>query len=170
MIPLTTERLTLVPATAKTLHLEIEDPVQFFKLLNVQPIADWPSANLAHALPFFRDQLREDASLVGWLAWYWLLGTPAGTQLVGGSGFKGEPVEGIVEMGYETRSVFRRQGFATEAVGRLTQWALGHPTVAAVVAEADADNAASIGVLRTLGFHEIGPGSEPGLRRYRLDK
>jgi len=170
MNELTTLRLRLVPATAELTRLEVEARDRFFDQLQVAYAPDWPSENLAAALPIFLEALDRDPSLVGWMAWYWILEGPSACELVGGGGFKGKPMDGIVEIGYETRPAFQRRGFATEAVGRLTQWALTHRTVDAVVAEADAGNAASIGILRRTGFREIGPGSDPGLRRYRLDK
>jgi ribosomal-protein-alanine N-acetyltransferase len=170
MNELTTPRLRLVPATAELIRLELENPSRFFDRLGVDYAVGWPSADLASALPLFAEALERDPWLVGWMAWYWIFVNFGAHKLVGGGGFKGAPVDGVVEIGYETRSAFRQQGFATEAVGRLTQWALSHRTVDAVVADADAGNAASIGVLRRTGFREIGPGSDLGVRRYRLDK
>ncbi len=166
MKPIVTSRLRLIPATATLTDLEIEHLAQFFEQLEVEPASDWPSANLARALPFFREQLREDALLVGWLAWYWLLDTPAGTQLVGGGGFKGAPSDGMVEIGYETRSAFRRRGIATEAVSAQVNWALAHADVNVVVAETREDNKASIGVLEKIGFKRAGKPSESGLYRF----
>ena len=168
MNPIVTTRLRLVPTTAEMIQLEIENLPQFFKQLGVVPIPDWPSDNLANALPFFRDQLSSQASLVGWLAWYWILVAPSTCQLVGGGGFKGAPVDGCVEIGYETRVAYRRKGIATEAVSAQVLWALNQPKVTRVLAETRGDNLGSRGVLTKLGFTLVDEGTESGLLCYEL--
>ena len=166
MNPIVTSRLRLVPTTANLTQLEIDDLPQFFRYLDVEPISDWPSDNLADVLPFFRAQLASDPSLVGWLAWYWILDTSNGAQLVGGGGFKGAPVDGKVEIGYETRAGYQRTGIATEAVSAQVAWALKHPDVNLVIAETREDNLASMSVLNNVGFKHVGAGSEAGLLRF----
>lgn len=168
MKSIVTPRLRLVPATAETIRLEMENPPGFFQRLGIQPIPDWPSDNLADVLPLFLDQLMSDASLVGWLAWYWILDTPQACQLVGGGGFKGAPVNGSVEIGYETRAAYRRTGIASEAVDAQVVWALGQPGVERVIAETREDNVASRGVLTKLGFTLVGDGLKSGLLCYEM--
>ncbi|MBU1049966.1 GNAT family N-acetyltransferase [Candidatus Bipolaricaulota bacterium] len=166
MDPIITPRLRLVAATATLTQLEIEHLPQFFKQLRVEPAPDWPSDNLRDVLPFFRDQLAGNASLVGWLSWYWILDESDGAKLVGGGGFKGAPSDGMVEIGYEVRAACRGKGYATEAVGAQVAWAMSHPDVLRVIAETHIDNAASMGVLKKLGFRPVGPGSEHELLRF----
>lgn len=166
MHPLLTRRLQLVPATANLTRLEITDPDEFFDQLGVRPIADWPSDNVADALPLFLDQLEGNPSWVGWMSWYWIDTRPQHAELVGGGGFKGPPVAGAVEIGYETRPRMRHKGFATEAMGRLVDWALRQPNVARVVAETQADNVASQALLRRLRFARIHRESEEGMVRF----
>jgi [ribosomal protein S5]-alanine N-acetyltransferase len=166
MNPLTTSRLRLVPATSSLVALEISQLPAFFEQLSVEPALDWPSENLAGVLPFFLEQLERAPNLAGWMAWYWIYETSGASHLVGGGGFKGAPVQGAVEIGYETRPCFRGRGFATEAVGTQVAWALKQPGVQRVFAETEASNRASIGVLHKLGFVPAGLGSEPGLRRF----
>jgi RimJ/RimL family protein N-acetyltransferase len=168
MEPIVTPRLRLLPATAALIQLEMENLPRLFQQLGVEPISDWPSDNLAAVLPFFLDQLTDKASLVGWLAWYWILDAPKTCQLVGGGGFKGAPVNGCIEIGYETRVVYRRKGIATEAVSAQVFWALNQPSVKRVLAETREDNLGSIGVLTKLGFTLVGNGSESGLLRYEM--
>ena len=166
MNPIMTPRLRLVPATANLVRLEIESLSEFFRHLWVEPIPDWPSENLAGVLPFFLEQLKKDPTLVGWLAWYWILDAPSGNQLVGGGGFKGAPCKGVVEVGYETRVSCRRRGYATEAVGSQVGWALRHSDVNRVIAETWPDNKGSLGVLGKLEFVQVEQGSEVGLLRF----
>lgn len=169
MNPLTTARLRVVPATADLVRLEIENRNEFFRQLAVTPAVDWPSETLADVLPFFLEQLENDPSATGWLAWYWIHSTEEGGHLVGGGGFKGPPAEGVIEIGYETRTAFRQQGFATEAMRAIVNWALEHPDVSLIVAETRPNNNASISVLGKLGFVQRGPGSEAGLLRFEAE-
>lgn len=166
MNTLATERLRLVPATAALVQSEIENLPHFFQQLGVEPVSDWPSDNLVHVLPFFRDQLAKDPSLIGWLAWYWILDTSRDAQLVGGGGFKGFPANGEVEIGYETRASCRRKGIASEAVDAQVVWALNQPGVTHVTADVHIDNLSSIGLLRKLSFVDVGEGSECSLLRF----
>ncbi|MFC2078813.1 GNAT family N-acetyltransferase [Candidatus Bipolaricaulota bacterium] len=166
MNPIATSRLRLIPATADLVRLEIENPDAFFGHLEVESTCDWPSESLADALPHFLERLESDPSSVGWLAWYWVHKTPRSSQLIGGGGFKGAPEDGTVEIGYETRAGFRRQGFATEAMRALVSWALGHPEVECVVAEIRFDNSGSLAVLGKLGFSQVGLGSDVDLLRF----
>lgn len=56
-------------------------------------------------------------------------------RLIGWGGFKGRPnATGMVEIGYEIVSDYRRQGLATEAAQGLLNFAVSHAEVQAVEA------------------------------------
>ena len=165
MNPIRTARLRLVPATPASVRAELEDADGFCRLLGVRPVRDWPAAALHDVLPLFLRQLEEHPDDVGWLSWYWI--REASRCLVGGGGFKGRPaVDGTVEIGYETRAAYRRQGYAKEGVEALVGWALHQEGVTRVIAETHCDNAASIAVLTASGFRRLGSGSEPHHLRF----
>jgi RimJ/RimL family protein N-acetyltransferase len=165
MDPLLTERLRLVPATAALIRLELTDPTAFFRALGTRTAEAWPAEALRAALPEFLRRLEADPSAGGWLTWYWIL--RRGHVLVGGGGFKGRPdADGKAEIGFETRPAYRRQGYATEAVGALARWALNHEGVRSVVAEIDPENSGSRAVLLRTGFGPTGLAKEPGLLRF----
>jgi len=167
MTPIETERLRLVPATDAHVEAEIGDLARFFEFLGVEPTSEWPSDDLAEVLPLFLEQLVDDETNVGWVSWYFVDRASSPSRLVGGGGFKGQPDdEGTVEIGYETVPSRRRLGIATEAVGALVTWAFEDDRVRRVIAETRRDNEASIGVLRRLGFREIGEGPEPEMVRF----
>lgn len=64
---------------------------------------------------------------------------------------------GVVEIGYTIFPDGRRQGFATEAVRALVEWAFASAGLSTVLATVATDNDASHGVLRAVGgFHLIG--------------
>ena len=74
-------------------------------------------------------------------------------QIVADAKFKGEPDEfDTVEIGYGTYPVFQRQGYMTEMVGGLLQWAGQQPGVWRVVADTEAENVASQRVLEKNQF------------------
>ena len=162
MSDIVTPRLRLIPASAELVRLEIEDSRRFFERLGVEQAVDWPSDELRDALAVFLEQLEQKPGLQGWLSWYFVSRDADRPVLIGNGGFKGPPVNGRVEIGYEVRTDHRCQGFANEAVSGLTAWALGQPDVRRVHAETRTDNLASIGVLRRAGFRELGAGSESG--------
>jgi len=87
---------------------------------------------------------------------------------LGGAGFHGPPsADGSVEIGYDLAESARGQGFATEAVGLLTGYALGVPEVALVLAHTEPENTASQAVLLRSGFVRDGD-DEDGLPRFVL--
>lgn len=72
---------------------------------------------------------------------------------IGGALFKGGPnMNGEVEIGYGIDDSFQGQGYATEAVGRLVQWARDQEVVTSVIAETEKDNIASMKVLQHIGM------------------
>ncbi|MFG2331130.1 GNAT family N-acetyltransferase [Streptomyces sp. NPDC048604] len=76
---------------------------------------------------------------------------------VGAIGFHTEPDdEGGVEIGYDVVDSARGQGYATEALCVLADWAFRRPEVATLRARVDEHNDASRRVLVRAGFRETG--------------
>jgi RimJ/RimL family protein N-acetyltransferase len=74
--------------------------------------------------------------------------------VIGEIGFVGPPQRGAVTIGYAIVPSARRHGYATEAIGALTEWALAQPGVDAVRAQTLPDNEPSIRALQRAGFAE----------------
>lgn len=72
--------------------------------------------------------------------------------LIGSCGFKGEPINGKVEIGYEVAELFRNKGYATEIVHILTEVAFNDKEVEKIVAQTVTDNLPSIKVLNKCDF------------------
>lgn len=163
-----TPRLVLIPATVDLVGLEMSSNEQLGHALAAEVPADWPPEQVVDALPWFHEQLRADPALSGWLGWYALATQKDGKKsiLVGGGGFLGRPVEGVAEIGYSVLPAFQGQGYATEMIGGLVDWALAQPRVEHVVAETHTENAASRRVLTKLGFVPVGAGRDPGYLRF----
>jgi len=96
--------------------------------------------------------------------WYaiWMIALQDGTH-IGELCFKGLRAYGSVEIGYGISSEFQGQGYATEAVGAVMQWAFKQPGVLRITAETEPENTASIRVLEKCGFRRTGAYGEDGL-------
>lgn len=79
---------------------------------------------------------------------------------VGGIGFKGAPCNKTVEVGYGIDEPYRGNGYATEALMALCNWAFAQPGVYFIRAEAEEGNPASVRVLTKCGFLPVGQGTE----------
>ncbi|MFE5259301.1 GNAT family N-acetyltransferase [Streptomyces coelicoflavus] len=85
-------------------------------------------------------------------------------RAVGGIGFHGVPDEkGRVEIGYDLAEPARGNGYATEGLRALSDWALGREAVTSVRATTEPENTASQAVIGRAGFVRItGDGTEGG--------
>jgi RimJ/RimL family protein N-acetyltransferase len=72
--------------------------------------------------------------------------------VIGDIGFIDAPKGGRVEIGYGIAQSHQGQGFATEAVVALTDWALAQQEIDEVWAKTEDDRFASQGVLVRAGF------------------
>lgn len=112
-------------------------------------------------------ELKEDPALRGWGVW--LAIRQDNGKPVGDLGFKGKPAaDGNVEVGYGIVSEEQGQGFATEAVSALIDWAFNFGETKKAIAECLRDNTASIKVLQKLGMAQTG--NDLGMIYWELSK
>ena len=98
-------------------------------------------------------ELKETPGLQGWGVW--LATRRDNGKPVGDLGFKGRAdQDGVVEVGYGIAPEEQNQGFATEAVDALIEWAFSRGKTNKAIAECRADNTASIKVLQKLGMRQ----------------
>lgn len=102
----------------------------------------------------YLEKLQEDPELWGWGVW--LVIRKDTQEAIGDIGFKGKPAEATVEVGYGFLPEARNQGYATESVKALVQWAFATNEVDRINAECLQDNSASIRVLEKLGMQRTG--------------
>jgi ribosomal-protein-alanine N-acetyltransferase len=95
------------------------------------------------------DKIARGASEL-WCATYYVL-RQTDRMIIGGCGFKDDPVNGKVEIGYAISPDCRGQGAATEAVRQLIQRAFAQGAVQ-VWAEINPDNIGSLRVVQKLSF------------------
>src|SRR3954469_11223979 len=167
-----TARLKLIPATVALARAEIGDHGEFGRLLGASVPDNWPPETAADALPLFLGWFEAAPDRVGWFGWYALVAEDEAALpvLVGGGGFLGPPRDGVAQIGYSVLPQFQRQGYATEMVRELVDWALGQQRMVRIVAETEWSNPASVRVLEKAGFVSVGPSAEPGGTRFELSR
>jgi ribosomal-protein-alanine N-acetyltransferase len=103
-------------------------------------------------------QLDVDPTILGWLARAMVLTDPAGIRrVIGTIGFHGAPDElGRLEVGYRIAPEYRRQGYTSEAVRALFDWAATEQGVHRFIASIRPDNEASLRLARGFGFVRVG--------------
>ena len=166
-----TRRLDLVPATPPLLHAALDGPERLADALGAVVPASWPHEFLDDAaLRFVLRRLEEHPEDAGWWLNFAVLRGDPGRTLVGSAGYKGAPVNGMVEVGYGVVADQRRKGYASEAVGGLLRHAFARADVERVIAETYPSLIGSIGVLISCGFRSIPGGSEPGVIRFEITR
>lgn len=163
-----TPRLTLVPANAVLLRAEMAGRELFGRTLGATIPSGWPPPLYERSnIQWTLTELDRDPDLEGWLTWIWLRKTETLPVAIGMGGLKGKPDNaGAVEIGYMVLPEFQNQGFATEAVGALVEWAFAHAEVMQVIAETLPELPASVRVLRKCGFEFVGNGSDIEVLRF----
>lgn len=155
--PLATERLSLRPyraADAEALH----------RLINVWEVC---RSLAAVRYPYGRDLADEwiastHASLRDGSAVHLAITGQEGAAeiLVGGIGLRIDRAQRVGRLGYWVGVQYWGHGVAGEAAGRLARWALANMDLERLEATVAADNAASMAVLRRVGFRHVGEAME----------
>ena len=104
-------------------------------------------------IQLYLEELEMDQDLLGWGVW--LVFSQTDGKLVGDIGFKGKPVNGAVEVGYGISPDVQNEGYATEAVEALVNWAFQTGKVNKILAECSKTNGASIRVLEKLYMNKV---------------
>jgi [ribosomal protein S5]-alanine N-acetyltransferase len=168
------ERLKMIPLTHELLQLLHTDrsAMEVSLCLNMSnPQID----------PFYKNEI-DDAMVNFWLPktlanpdafiWYtnWEIILKSDNVSVGGMGFAGEPNDsGEAETGYMINQQHQNNGYATEALTLLTEWAFTHSNVKSIIVHTYEDNLPSNKMLIRCGFTEVEKNDE-GLLTYKLQK
>ncbi|GCE06977.1 GNAT family N-acetyltransferase [Dictyobacter aurantiacus] len=154
MLQLTTPRLLFLPLSLELKKVTLHDKSRLAELMDIRVPEDWPGPGYARALPFFIQLMEQDPSGA---VWDGAIVRREDRTLIGDMGFKGGPnASGRVEIGYSIVPAYRRQGYASEMARALIERAFQLPTIAAVTAECDESNIASIRVLEHVGMQRQG--------------
>jgi RimJ/RimL family protein N-acetyltransferase len=121
----------------------------------------WPDRHDAGFLNLRLRQMRERPETEGWFAYAIVL--PDGERpMIGHAGFHGPPgvnarkAADALEVGYTIFEPYRRNGYATEAVGALLSWASSEHGINHFIASISPGNNPSLTIVRRLGFKEVG--------------
>lgn len=149
-----TERLELVALQPRQLKLWIDDISSLEGELNVTYKAE-PMDGFF--LDIVKEQLRiteENPENYCWHS-FWLLVRRNDRTVVGSADFKDVPNDkGEVEIGYGLGEMFEHNGYMTEAVKAMCDWAFEQGGVSNVIAETDLDGLASQRILERCGFNK----------------
>lgn len=122
--------------------------------LDAQLSPEW-AAGVRRLAGFRLRQVRQTPTDAPWLLRPILL--REGRIAAGHINFHGPPDErGVPEIGYTVLPLYRRHGYATEAVRALFDWAAQEHGVRRFRASVSPDNAASLGLIGKLGFTQTG--------------
>jgi len=136
-LKLITERLDVVPIDLVNSHSSIFENY----IMNKKHIKS------------YIERLSADPNLLGWGVW--LVISKDSKEAIGDIGFKGQPVDETVEVGYGFLPEAQNKGYATESVKALIDWAFSTNEVKQVIAECHKENQPSIKVLEKLGMQRI---------------
>ena len=85
----------------------------------------------------------------------------ADDQVIGDVGFMGPPdATGAVSVGCAITEDARGQGYATEALAAVLEWARGQSGLTCVLADTTRSNLASQRLLERVGLHRVGEDGE----------
>lgn len=147
-----TERLVLVPLEVEELRLWIGDMGALERKLDCIYKAE-PMEGMFREI--VKGQLKETVRDPEHYYWhsFWFLIRKSDRVVVGSADFKDKPDgNGEVEIGYGLGEEYEHNGYMTEAVEAMCRWALDRPDVSGVIAETEADGAASQKLLERCGF------------------
>ena len=150
---LTTTRLDLFPLSLAQLTWFLDDEKTFIR--KVGPASRVILTDLlqkAIRLKIEKMVVLDSGDLT-WIT-YWLMRLQADKSGIGMLGFKGLPDQGgQVEIGYGIDPAYQNQGYTTEAVSRLIQWAFEDDRCQRIIAPGTRkDNPASNRVLEKVGM------------------
>ena len=110
-----------------------------------------------------RGCINEPEKRIWFALWFIELKSQPGV-IAGEFSFKGLDDSGIIEIGYGLREGFCGKGYMTEAVRRISEWAIAQEGVRGIEAESAPNNYASQKVLANAGFIATGRTGSEGLR------
>lgn len=148
------QRLFLRPINIEQAQKLMIEPDSYTDWLDVPFDSLWPHDGLKAMLPIYVEALENNPEEYGFGPWIMI--DKHKQMVIGDIGFKGLPVDGIVEIGYYVSKIHRNQGYAKEAVDSMLQWAFSHKDIDMVTASCQSDNVPSCKVLESCGFKRSG--------------
>lgn len=152
-----TERLILKPLTYDQLVKYIKCDNSLEEELDLNKTSRTISAELTEAFEKTILPNVADTSKNYLYSTLWTAISKKENKMVGDLCIVGEPnPDGEIEIGYGTYDEFQNQGYMTEIVNGIIEWAKSQPIVKSIIASTDKVNAASFKVLEKNNFIRIG--------------
>lgn len=150
-----TQRLQLIPLTPTQLKMVVENIESLEETLNIRMMRSWITARVRRAISIKLEKMKvADSAQHPWFT-YWLIVIKEGQVGAGMLGFKGFPDgSGSTEIGYGIDSAHQGQGYMSEAVQGLIDWAFTHP-FCQVITATNVKNPASSRLLERLGATRV---------------
>jgi ribosomal-protein-alanine N-acetyltransferase len=150
-----TNRLELIPLTPNVLKLCVENIAGLEKEMNCSYQGEPLEGYLLAIVKSQLDLVQRDPDNYLWNS-VWLLIRNTDRVVIGSAAFKNTPDEDMeVEIGYGLGKAFEHNGYMTEAVKAMCDWALKQGTIAHVIAETYLNGFASQRILKRCGFKEV---------------
>lgn len=148
---LETERLILSPLEPEQLELAIEDYGKMQNNLGLNADNMILDEEMRYAMKVRLKKVLEDVENYLWLT-NWAIINKEENIIVGFIMIKGCPNEsGEVIVGYGIEEKYRKNGYATEALKRLTKWIFENPKAMCVIGDTEKTNIPSHKVLENAG-------------------
>lgn len=153
---LNTPRLILKPLTYKQLLKYIMTDFSLETEFNLTHIPRHIPSELKEALDETIIPQVADTSKNYLFSTLWTIISKQDNAMVGDICITGEPnISGQIEIGYGTYELFRNQGYMTEAVGAIMQWAKSLEEVKSILAITEKSNIASQAILLKNQFQQF---------------
>jgi [ribosomal protein S5]-alanine N-acetyltransferase len=164
---LLTDRLILIPYTKQICENVLNENYSDLQALQLVRGTDWPDEDVLDTLPRIINSLCKLEEPSGFESW--MIIKKSTREIIGDAGFKGlQKNTNTVDLGYGIIKAERNKGYAYEAVSALVRWAVLQQEVRAITATCQADNLASINLLRKFNFNQIS--AEQDMLYWRFDK
>jgi ribosomal-protein-alanine N-acetyltransferase len=153
-----TPRLLLICCNKEILEALFRGDDALAAFLGINTPAKWTEFG-EPAFKFTYDKILRGEGSIEW--WSYLPLLQKTKTLLGSCGFKGDPKEGMVEIGYEVAEGYRGLGLATEMAKALIQKAFESPGVNCVQAHTLAEENESGTVLKKCGMIKMEEREDP---------
>jgi len=156
MTTVRSDRLEILPLSADAIDALLQgDAGRLRSVTGAEfPLPVAPPPYMADSLPVVRDRLRAKGLEAEW--WNWLIVRQDNREAVGSVAFGGRPdATGAVLIGYAMYPGREGQGYATEAVRAMVDWAFAQSGVKVVRALAPVWNTPAVHVAEKVGMRPV---------------
>jgi RimJ/RimL family protein N-acetyltransferase len=153
-IKIETARLQIIPLTIAQFLLLLEGTNQMEQALKLKPSGEYLDADTQEAMKALYEEALKHPDKYWWYT-NWQIILKSENKAIGSACFMKEPDENHqVEIGYGMNEAYRNQGYMTEAVKAMCEWAFNQPDVKSVIAETNVGSPSSQRVLEKCGMRK----------------